>query len=69
MQSIQLKVQGMSCNHCVQTIEKNVGQLDGVSQVQVSLTEGKVTVAFDEAKTNQAQIAEVIDDQGFTVVS
>lgn len=69
MQSIQLKVQGMSCNHCVQTIEKNVGQLDGVSQVQVSLAEGKVTVAFDEAKTSQAQIAEVIDDQGFTVVS
>ena len=68
MTEVTLKVEGMSCNHCVQSVERSVGQLTGVDQVKVNLAEGKVAVLFDEAKVSRSQIEETIDDQGYTVV-
>ncbi len=62
-----VKVEGMSCNHCVNSIESNVGELDGVSLVHVSLDEGNVTVEFDEAKVSLAQIKETIEEQGYDI--
>ena len=46
-----LKVQGMSCNHCVNSIEGSVGELTGVSSVKVNLGNGEVSVEFDNEKT------------------
>ncbi|HLR10572.1 MAG TPA: copper chaperone CopZ [Sporosarcina sp.] len=62
-----VKVEGMSCNHCVNSIESNVGELDGVSLVHVSLDEGNVTVEFDEVKVSLAQIKETIEEQGYDI--
>ncbi len=62
-----LKVEGMSCNHCVNSIETSVGELDGVSTVKVDLDKGDVAVEFDEAKTTLANIKETIEDQGYDV--
>jgi copper chaperone len=44
MEKQQLRVNGMSCTHCVNTIETFVGKLNGVSQVKVHLEIGKVDV-------------------------
>lgn len=62
-----LKVDGMSCNHCVNTIETNVGALPGVSSVKVNLSEKEVAVEFDNTAT-LTQIKETIDDQGFDLI-
>lgn len=32
-----VNVQGMSCMNCVKSIERSVGQLDGVNEVNVKL--------------------------------
>ncbi|MGG6447398.1 copper chaperone CopZ [Pseudobacillus badius] len=63
-----LKVQGMSCNHCVNSIEGSVGQLAGVSSVKVDLSKGEVTVEFDNQQTTLDQIKETIEEQGYDVV-
>ncbi|WP_100330004.1 copper chaperone CopZ [Bacillus xiapuensis] len=60
-----IKVQGMSCNHCVNAIEGSVGKLAGVSSVKVNLSKGEVAVEFDESQTKLAQIKETIEDQGY----
>lgn len=69
MENITLKVQGMSCGHCVKAVEGSVGELAGVSQVAVNLEAGEVTVAFDASATNVDAIKETIDDQGYDVLS
>lgn len=61
-----LKVEGMSCGHCVNSIESNVGKLNGVSLVKVDLTNDEVTVEFDNEETLK-QIKETIEDQGYEV--
>lgn len=61
-----LKVEGMSCGHCVNSIESSVGELKGVSSVKVDLANNEVTVEFDN-KTTLNQIKETIEDQGYEV--
>lgn len=67
MDNITLNVKGMSCGHCVNSIERSVGSLEGVEQVKVHLETGKVDVAFNQEKVTIDKIKETIDDQGYEV--
>ena len=67
MQQVTLDVKGMSCGHCVKSVEGSVGVLPGVSKVQVHLSEGKVDVEFNPNEISLEKIKETIDDQGFDV--
>ena len=67
MQNVTLNVEGMSCGHCVKSVEGSVGALAGVTEVKVNLAEGLVDVAFNEAQVSLDQIKETIDEQGFDV--
>lgn len=67
MENVKLKVSGMSCGHCVKSVEGSVGKLEGVSAVKVHLEDGKVDVAFNPEKVTLDKIKETIDDQGYDV--
>ena len=62
-----LHVQGMSCGHCVNSIEGSVGELNGVETVKVHLQDGQVDVTFDPKKVDLKDITEVIEEQGYDV--
>ena len=63
-----LKVEGMSCGHCVKSVESSVGKLQGVESVKVDLVKGEVAVDFDSNKTSLAEIQETIEEKGYSVV-
>ncbi|MEK1830833.1 copper chaperone CopZ [Priestia megaterium] len=67
MEKVTLSVKGMSCGHCVKSVEGSVGELNGVQHVEVNLSEAKVTVEFDQNKVSLDSIKEAIDDQGYEV--
>ncbi|MEB4859554.1 copper chaperone CopZ [Priestia megaterium] len=67
MEKVTLSVKGMSCGHCVKSVEGSVGELNGVQHVEVNLNEAKVTVEFDQNKVSLEAIKEAIDDQGYEV--
>lgn len=62
-----LKVAGMSCGHCVNAVESNVGKLQGVSSVTVNLADGEVTVEYDSKKISLDEIKDTIEEQGYDV--
>jgi len=62
-----LKVKGMSCSHCEDSIKAAVSAMPGVTDVQVDLPGKTVTVAHDEAVSFDAIKGE-IEDQGFDVL-
>ncbi len=68
MEKIVLNVEGMSCQHCENRVKKAVGALGGVSGVEVSLTDKKVTVEADSSVVTEKQIKEAIEEQGYDVV-
>ena len=41
-------VTGMTCGHCVSSVTEEVSELPGVTDVQVELETGKVTVTSDQ---------------------
>lgn len=67
MEKVTLTVRGMSCQHCVNSIEWSVGRLAGVKQVKVNLLEANVEVAFDSDEVKLGQIKESIESQGYVV--
>ena len=67
MENITLNVQGMSCGHCVKSIEGSVGELDGVNQVNVKLDKAQVEVSFNESQVTIDKIKETIEDRGYDV--
>ena len=42
-----VKVKGMSCQHCVSSVTKTLSDIEGISDVRVSLEKGEAT--FDES--------------------
>ncbi|MDR3091614.1 MAG: copper ion binding protein [Clostridiales bacterium] len=63
-----LKVDGMSCEHCVKAVEGAVMALSAES-VSVDLAEGTVAVEHDPERVPVESIKEAIDDQGYEVIS
>ena len=62
-----LKVKGMSCQHCVMSVTKALGQLAGIKNVQVDLAKGEVR--FDNTKEIAPnRIEKTIQDAGYEVV-
>ncbi len=57
-------VAGMSCGHCKATLTRAIGELDGVSGVDVDLGTGHVTV-ISAAEPDDAVIAETVDEAGY----
>jgi copper chaperone len=63
----KLDVEGMSCQHCVSSIKKAVGDLQGIDSVEVDLRGKKVTIGFDSRAVSLGTIKETIEDQGYEV--
>ncbi|MGG1636381.1 copper ion binding protein [Paenibacillus sp. FSL K6-3182] len=65
MKNVTLHVEGMSCNHCVNSIE---GALNTIgAQGKVDLASESVQVEFDESKLTLETIKETIEEQGYEV--
>jgi copper chaperone len=63
-----LKVKGMSCQHCVMSVKKALGQMDGIQNVEVDLQKGEVHFENTKALAYQ-RIEKAIKDAGFEVVA
>ncbi len=61
-------VVGMTCDHCVRSVESEVGKLDGVESVAVDLGTGVVTVESTQPIDDDA-FAAAIDEAGYEVSS
>ncbi len=60
-----IKVQGMSCKHCVMHVTEALKDVRGVTNVIVNLEDGTAIVEVTDAVTDQA-LAAAITDVGYT---
>ncbi|CAM6114505.1 unnamed protein product [Calypogeia fissa] len=64
-EKLELKISGMTCSACSNSVEKALLRLDGVLNASVALLQNKAEVTFDPARVKAADIVEAIDDAGF----
>ena len=69
MDSITLKVKGMTCSGCVAAVERVLGALDGVAKVAVSLERGEAAVEFDRKRVAESDLSAAIEDAGYEVTA
>ncbi len=65
LKEVELDIEGISCQTCVNRIEKKVGKLPGVESVSVNLATFKGLVTYDSDKIKLSEILEVIEKLGF----
>lgn len=66
MAELNLKIDGMSCQHCVMRVKKAIDGIDGVSASDVSI--GAAKVSYDENKTDADAISKAVENAGYRVV-
>ena len=68
MENIVLSVKGMTCGGCVNSVKRVVESVAGVSQADVVLETGKVSIAYDPALAMPEHFKAAIQDAGYQVV-
>ena len=63
MERIALKIEGMTCGHCVSSVDRALKSLPGVRVEQVEV--GSAVVAYDPAAVKPEQIEEAISEEGY----
>ena len=63
----KLKIQGMTCNHCVMRVAKALKALPGVMDAQVDLQKGEAVVTYDDAKVAPDKLSFAVVEAGYRV--
>ncbi|MEW6352025.1 MAG: cation transporter [Thermodesulfobacteriota bacterium] len=61
-----IKIQGMSCKHCVMAVQKALSALNGVTDVSVDLDKGEASFTRD-AGTPVSLLHETIRKEGYEI--
>jgi copper chaperone len=63
--SITLKIDGMSCNHCVMAVQKNLSK---INLIKFEVAIGSAKVEFDENTISEEVIINAIEEAGYKVI-
>ena len=61
----ELNIANLSCGSCVNNVKVALAELEGVGQVDVSVTNGRGQMTYDPSLTSAARIAEVVTEAGY----
>lgn len=62
-----LKIEGMSCQHCVMMVKKAIDAVAGVTKSDVAV--GSAAIQFDESKARKEDITAAVEKAGYKVIS
>jgi copper chaperone CopZ len=60
-----IRVEGMHCHHCEQSIRKSLSSHQGVHEVEVDYNTGQVSVLFDPKNIVVRQLMESVTQAGY----
>jgi heavy metal translocating P-type ATPase len=67
MAQLQVRIGGMACSFCVETIRKGIGRMDGVAAVNVSLAHEEALIAYDATRVTPVALTDTLRSLGYTV--
>ena len=68
-QADEFTVEGLTCGHCVQTVEKVVSALDDVESASVELVPGGRSRLVVSGQANSVAVREAVTSAGYSVIS
>ncbi len=67
MKTADLKIEGMSCHHCVMAVQKELSKLENVKVNDVQI--GSAKVEYDENKVDTKAFANAIEEAGYKLLN
>jgi copper chaperone len=67
MAEITLKIEGMSCQHCVMSVKKAVDNVKGV--LSSDITVGSARIEYDDSVTGRDVLANAVQNAGYKVIN
>ncbi|NIU14027.1 MAG: hypothetical protein GWN76_08445 [candidate division Zixibacteria bacterium] len=62
----RLKITGMKCPECAQTIKNSLEKVDGVDSALVDLDKDEATIMFEGSGPNDEALITAVKDSGYT---
>ena len=62
--SHEYTVNGMTCSHCVAAVAEEVGQIDGIADVDVDLATGSLSFTSDKP-VDPAKVSAAVEEAGY----
>ena len=63
---LQLKVGGMHCSLCTESIHKGLSRMEGVEDAQVNISHEEALIRYDPATVGEYEIRQTLEDLGYT---
>jgi copper chaperone len=65
----EFAVEGLTCGHCVQTVQKAVSALEGAESASVDLVPGGRSRLIVGGKADRSAVREAVTSAGYTLIS
>lgn len=65
IREVLLPISGMTCASCAKAIEKSIGKLAGINEVNVNFATEKAKVTYDSSKTRISEIKDAVVKAGY----
>ncbi len=65
MATTQYQVTGMTCGHCEGAIRSEVSQIEGVADIQVSSSDGRLAVTTTGGPVDDAAVLAAVEEAGY----
>lgn len=65
MKTYEMKIEGMSCGHCVMAVRKELSKIDSVKIDDVQI--GSAKVEYDENKIDTQILIKAVEEAGYIV--
>ena len=65
--SVTMPVTGMSCVNCAQNIERSIGKLPGIGEVNVNFAAEQAVISFDTERLDIQNLVDGIEGAGYGV--
>ena len=66
-EKLQVKIGGMSCSFCTETIRKAYSRIDGIEDVHVSLSHEEALIQYNPEGVTPTELKDTLRDLGYTV--
>ncbi|MCK3682666.1 copper ion binding protein [Maribellus sp. YY47] len=66
---VSLSIGGMTCEHCVMSVEKGINSLEGIEAVKVTLADSTAVVKYNASVLQLDDIKEAVKKRGYEVKS
>ncbi len=68
MKSVVLKIEGMHCGGCAQSVKRLLEREPGVQSAEVTYETGEARVQFDPAQLDERRLIAVVQQPGYQAI-